>query len=180
MMTFDIRDLLGMRQSISLTAPLAGRLTTLADVPDPVLCGQILGNGLAIDPVDQMLAAPCDGVVTLVHRARHGLTMTLANGAQLLLLIGVDTYRLGGDGFVSHIAAGRRVWTGDPLISFDMDALAHKARSLLISVVVLGEAFQMSPVVTDRLVAFGEQLATVRRNRAIPRAAAWKTADACR
>jgi len=177
MKAFEIRDLLGMGRSISLTAPLDGRLTPLADVPDPVYSGQILGNGLAIDPVDQMLLAPCDGVVTLVHRAHHGLTMALANGAELLLLIGVDTYSLRGDGFVPHITAGRRVWTGDPLISFEMDALAHKAKSLLISVIVLGTVFQMSPVATGRPIAFGEPLATVRPNRRGPRAAAWKTAD---
>lgn len=162
MKTFEIPELRGMGQSISLTAPLAGWLTALADVPDPVYSGRILGTGLAIDPLDQMLAAPCDGVVTLLHRAHHGLTMTLANGAELLLLIGVDTYRLGGDGFVPHIAAGKRVWTGDPLISFDMDALAHKAKSLLISLIVLGEDFQMSPVVTGRPIAFGEPLVTVQ------------------
>jgi phosphocarrier protein FPr/phosphocarrier protein len=117
---------------------------------------------VAIDPIDQMLAAPCDGIVTLVHRAHHGLTMTLANGAELMLLIGVDTYRLGGDGFVPHVTAGQRVRAGDPLISFDMAALARKAKSLLISMVVLGEDFQMSPVVAGRPIAFGEQLVTVR------------------
>ncbi|MDR3516887.1 MAG: PTS glucose transporter subunit IIA [Azospirillaceae bacterium] len=167
MKTFQIRDLLGMGQSVSLTAPLAGWLASLADVPDPVWSGQMLGSGLAIDPVEQMLKAPCDGVVTLVHRAHHGLTMTLANGAELLLLIGVDAYGLAGDGFVPHIAAGRWVWTGDPLISFDAAALARKAKSRLISVIVLGEAFRMSPVVAGRPIAFGEPLATVRPNRVV-------------
>ncbi|HXP95568.1 MAG TPA: PTS glucose transporter subunit IIA [Telmatospirillum sp.] len=177
MKTFEIPGLLGMGGRVSLTAPLAGWLTALADVPDPVYSGQSLGNGVAIDPVDQTLAAPCDGIVTLARPAHHGLTMTLANGAELLFLIGVDTYNLGGDGFVPHVTAGQRVRTGDPLISFDMDVLAHKAKSLLISVIVLGEAFQMSPIVTGRPVAFGEPLATIRPHRADPRSAAWKMAD---
>ncbi len=166
MKTFEVPDLLGRGQSISLTAPLAGWLTALADVPDPVYSGQILGDGLAIDPVDQMLTAPCAGVVTLVHPAHHGLTMTLANGAELLLLIGVDTYGLGGDGFAPHITAGQRVRAGDPLVSFVMGALAHKAKSLLISVIVLGKAFRMSPVVTGRPIACREPLATIFPNEA--------------
>lgn len=167
MQKFQIRDLLGMGQSIPLTAPLAGWLMASTDWPASDWIGQMPDPGLVIDPVDHVLKAPCDGVVTQVHCAPPGLTMTLANGAELRLLIGAASDRLVGDGFVSHIAAGQWVWAGDPLISFDLSALTRMAKTRLVSVIVQGGAFRMSPPAVARPVAFGEPLARVRPNRAL-------------
>lgn len=150
---FRIRDLLGMGQNIPLAAPLAGWLMAPADGP---------GAGLVIDPVDHMLQAPCDGVVTRVLPGSHNLTMILANGARLLLSIGTASHGWAGTGLVPHVAAGQWVWAGDPLISFDMDSFAHKTRSLLISMAVLGGTFRMSPAVINRPIASGEPLASIR------------------
>ena len=60
----------------------------------------------------------------MVHRARHALTLAAQGGPDILMHIGLDTVSLGGDGFTVHVAEGQLVAAGDPLISFDMDALA--------------------------------------------------------
>ncbi|PKU23187.1 phosphoenolpyruvate--protein phosphotransferase [Telmatospirillum siberiense] len=148
-------------ESIALHAPLAGWLTALSDVPDPVFSGYVLGHGIAIDPFESVLKAPCDGVVTVAHRARHAVTLRLANGAEVLLHVGLDTVALAGEGFTLHVAEGQAVKTGDPLISFDMDILAHKARSLLVPIIVLGEDYTLSAMAPGRQVAAGEVLFTV-------------------
>lgn len=148
-------------QPITLQAPLAGWVTALDDLPDPVFAGRILGDGLAIDPFEGVLRAPAAGKVGLVHRHRYALTLLLANGAEILLHVGLETFALAGRGFRLHVAQGTMVEPGDPLISFDMDLLARHAQSLLIPVILLGDAFRIMPAAPDRAVARGGALFTV-------------------
>jgi multiphosphoryl transfer protein len=120
-----------------LVAPMNGWASALDEVPDPVFAGKVIGDGLAIDPTSGMLCAPCDGEVMTLHAAKHAVTLRAANGAEILLHIGCDTVALDGDGFTSHVTQGRRVRVGDPLVSFDLDALAPRVRSLITPVIVI-------------------------------------------
>jgi phosphocarrier protein FPr/phosphocarrier protein len=148
--------------AVTLRAPLAGWVVPLADVPDPVFSGRILGDGLAIDPIESTLCAPCDGTVLTLHRAHHALTLRAANGAEILIHIGLDTVALGGEGFTPLVAEGQVVAVGDPLIRFDLDALARRVRSLLVLVVVTnGDAFPPGLPEVDRKVARGDVLLTL-------------------
>lgn len=147
--------------AVGLKSPLTGWLTSLSDVPDPVFSEGILGKGIAIDPFDCVVSAPADGVVLSAHRARHAVTLRLANGAEVLLHVGLETVALGGEGFTLHVAEGQTVAAGAPLITFDMDLVAHRAKSLMIPVVILGEGYALTPVRTDRQIAAGDDLFTV-------------------
>ena len=105
-------------------APMAGWATPLEQVPDPVFSGKVLGDGLAIDPYETVLRAPCAGVVLTIHRAHHALTLTADSGAELLMHIGLDTVTLKGEGFKVTAADGQRVAPGDP------DHMDHARRLL--------------------------------------------------
>src|SRR5262249_59917040 len=96
------------------------------------------------------------------HRAKHACTLRAENGAEVLLHIGIDTVELGGRGFEVHVKNGQRVRAGDPLISFDIDLLARKARSLHTAVVLLNrdQHSVLEPTV-DREVAVGDALLAV-------------------
>ena len=61
--------------SLTLLAPLSGLIVPLERVPDPAFAQRLAGDGLALDPLDQRLVAPCDGQVLHVHRAGHALTL---------------------------------------------------------------------------------------------------------
>jgi phosphocarrier protein FPr/phosphocarrier protein len=124
------------RPQETLVAPLAGWATPLSELPDPVFAGLVLGDGVAIDPIEQVLRAPCDGTVTMLHRAHHALTLRSKAGADILMHIGLDTVDLGGAGFTPHVAAGQEVHTGEALISFDAAMLAGRVKSLLSPVIV--------------------------------------------
>jgi phosphocarrier protein FPr/phosphocarrier protein len=153
---------LGAREKLCLHAPIGGWLVSIADVPDPVFSGRILGDGFAVDPVDQTLRAPFDGVVTSVHRAHHAVTLRADDGAEVLMHIGLDTVALKGDGFTPHVGEGDRVKVGDPLISFDMDVISQLVRSLVVPVVLTnGERFVLAPPAADRVVAAGDEIASI-------------------
>lgn len=153
---------LDAKGGLYLRAPIGGWLVSIADVPDPVFSGRILGDGFAIDPTDATLRAPFAGVVTSLHRAHHAVTLRAEDGAEVLMHIGLDTVALKGDGFTPHVAEGDRVKTGDPLISFDMDVISQLVRSLVVPVVLTnGERFALAVSDADREVATGEAVATI-------------------
>ena len=122
--------------SVTLVAPLSGVVIPIETVPDPVFARKMVGDGVSIDPVSNQLVSPCDGEVALVHATKHAVTIRHGNGAEVLMHIGLDTVSMEGDGFTSHVNVGQQVKAGDPLISFDLDEVATKAKSLLTQVVI--------------------------------------------
>ncbi|GGA89806.1 phosphoenolpyruvate--protein phosphotransferase [Neiella marina] len=125
-----------VQQTVSLTAPLSGIVVPLEQVPDPVFAGKMVGDGIAIDPTSQVLLSPCEGTVSTLHPAHHAVSITTANGAEVLMHIGLDTVLLKGDGFTAHVTEGQQVKVGEPLIEFDADQVAQQARSLVTMVLI--------------------------------------------
>lgn len=118
-----------------LKAPIAGVLVPLDRVPDPVFSQKSVGDGVAIDPTGNELVAPCDGTVLQVHPSGHALFMKTKKGLELLMHIGLETVKLKGEGFTPLVQKGAQVIEGQPLIQFDADQVARKAKSLLTIVV---------------------------------------------
>jgi len=144
---------------VKLVAPLRGWAAPLGEVPDAVFAGRMLGDGVAIDPTEGVLYAPCDAEVISLARTRHAITLRTAEGAEILIHIGLETVALDGEGFTPRVAAGARVRAGDRLIQFDLDLLARRAKSLLTPILVTNpDAFSVGWRKTDCEVAVGEPL----------------------
>ncbi|WP_035987632.1 phosphoenolpyruvate--protein phosphotransferase [Paraburkholderia caribensis] len=150
---------------IVLLAPMTGPVVPLAKVPDPVFSGGMFGDGIGIDPLEGKLVAPCDGVVMHLARTGHAVTITTAEGAEILLHIGIDTVELNGKGFAPLIEQGANVRAGEVLIEFDQDAVARSAPSL-VSVIAIAnsDAFEIvERAAADGVLKAGESpLLTLR------------------
>ncbi len=145
-----------------ITSPLRGWTTTLDSVPDPVFAQRMMGDGVAIEPLDDTVVAPFDGEVVTLHDAGHAISLRSAEGAEVLIHIGLDTVMLKGEGFTPLVAIGDAVSRGDPLIRFDMDAVALAATSLITPVIVTNaEAFAISRRTTDAAIGACEALMTL-------------------
>ncbi|MCY1646502.1 phosphoenolpyruvate--protein phosphotransferase [Caulobacter sp. SL161] len=167
-----------MVSNLVLTAPLRGWIAPLEETPDAVFAERMLGDGLAIDPLGSTLHAPCDGSVVSVHRARHAVTLRATNGAEILMHVGLETVALNGEGFEVFVQDGQSVKAGDRLISFDLDLLAQRARSLITPVVITnGEAFQIVRRDQDRQIGVGQFLMELSPIAGASLAAAPGTAD---
>jgi phosphoenolpyruvate-protein phosphotransferase len=119
----------------SIFAPISGVLVPLEEVPDPAFAQRLAGDGVAIDPLEQKVVAPCDARVLQVHRAGHALTLS-AFGLEILIHVGLDTVKLNGKGFKPNVKAGDDVRKGDTLLAFDADYVATHALSLISPVLV--------------------------------------------
>ena len=122
--------------SMRILAPFDGWCTALEEVPDEMFSARMLGDGLAIDPVSDIVRAPCDGRVVTVAASGHAVAVQSAQGVEILVHIGIDTVQLAGRGFEPRIAAGATVRAGDELIRFDLDLVARGAKSLLTPIIV--------------------------------------------
>jgi phosphoenolpyruvate-protein phosphotransferase len=147
---------------VSLRAPLSGVVWPLERIPDPVFAQKMVGDGASIDPIDAVLVAPCDGDVLSLHPAGHAVTLRTAEGAEILLHIGIDTVTLKGEGFHPMVRAGETVRAGAPLISFDLDYLATHAKSLLTQIVITnGDCLRNWERATGQVVAGKDLLFSV-------------------
>jgi len=148
--------------SLIITSPLRGWATTLDSVPDPVFAQRMMGDGVAIQPLGDTVVAPFDGEVVTLHDAGHAISLRSVEGAEVLIHIGLDTVMLKGEGFTPLVSIGQTVLRGDPLIQFDLDAVAMSAASLITPVIVTNaEAFAISRRTTDCAIGACEALMTL-------------------
>lgn len=107
-----------------VTAPLSGRVIPMEEIPDQVFSQGILGEGVGIEPAGNVVVAPADATVcSVIEDSRHAVGLTLDNGAELLIHVGIDTVSMNGDGFQLHVKEGDRVHLGDKLITFDPEKI---------------------------------------------------------
>ncbi len=126
-----------MTQTVRVLAPVPGRALAMADVPDPVFSGAMVGPGTAIDPLRQPVeaVAPVSGTIVKLHP--HAFVVTTADGAGVLVHLGIDTVQLKGEGFELLAAEGDTVEAGAPIVRWDPAAVEAGGRSPVSPVVAL-------------------------------------------
>ena len=163
---------------LTLSAPLSGPVLALSRVPDEVFASGAMGDGLAIDPLNDCLQAPCDGVIIHVARTGHALTIRADNGAEVLMHVGIDTVELNGEGFALLVKEGARVSEGQPLVQFDLDRIARQCKSL-VSLIILtnSERFELQPI-AGKTVKVGDALMRIAVRTSAPVNTAVDNSDA--
>ena len=119
-----------------LSACLNGTVVPLADVKDEAFASGVLGDGIAIEPSDGELVAPADGEISSTFETHHAVGMTTADGAELLMHIGIDTVKLGGKHFTYLVNDGDKVKKGQPLIRFELEAIKAEGYPVTTPVIV--------------------------------------------
>mgnify|MGYP005759428813 FL=1 len=119
---------------------LSGRVIPIEEVEDNVFSQKIMGDGVAVEPEDTVVKAPADATVTVVMKeSGHACGLTLANGLELLIHVGIDTVDMNGDGFQLFVDEGQKVRAGDPLIQFDPEKIRAAGHPLTTMLIVTGE-----------------------------------------
>lgn len=123
---------------LELRAAATGKVISISEVPDEVFSTCSMGNGYAIQSEDGIVVAPANGMVSMVMKdSKHAVGITLGNGIELLIHVGIDTVDLKGDGFTLFVKQGQKIKTGDKLIEFDKNKIEANKLCADVLVVVL-------------------------------------------
>lgn len=122
---------------VSLMACADGKVVDLKEVHDGVFSEGVMGEGVAIIPTGDTIVAPCDGTVSvLMEDSKHAIGLTLANGADLLIHVGIDTVEMKGEGFAYLVKEGQAVKAGEKLMTFQSEKIKGAGKKDDIVVVV--------------------------------------------
>ncbi|HVJ63838.1 MAG TPA: glucose PTS transporter subunit IIA [Bdellovibrionota bacterium] len=145
-----------------LKSPLKGTVLELSKVPDPTFADKIMGDGVAIEPVDGVVLSPVSGEVVQVFRTNHALGLKTDDGLEILIHIGIDTVKMNGEGFRAFVKAGDRVHAGDKVLEFDLALVKAKAKSAITPIVVTNmDAVASVKIVAGAKVNAGDDLLKV-------------------
>ena len=111
------------KKTDDLYAPMAGKAVSITKVPDPTFAEGMLGNGIAIEPADGKVCAPCDATVDMMFSTGHAVSLVADCGAEILIHVGLETVSLEGVPFTVHVANGDKVKEGQLLIEADLEAI---------------------------------------------------------
>ncbi len=145
-------------------SPLKGETIKLEDVKDEAFSSGLLGKGVAIMPEEGVLYAPADGTISALFPTGHAIGMTMDNGTELLMHVGMDTVQLEGKGFYMFTAVGERVKRGQKLLEFDMKLIQEAGYSLVTPVLAVntGENDEVVPVESAKQIQVGDELIRVQ------------------
>ena len=105
---------------VFLRAVVDGKVIDMSEVPDEMFSQKMMGDGVAIEPTGDTVVAPTDSEITMVfEESKHAVGLRFANGAEMLIHIGIDTVNLKGKGFELLVKSGDKVKLGDPLVKID-------------------------------------------------------------
>jgi PTS system beta-glucosides-specific IIC component len=147
--------------TVELVSPLAGEVIPLSSVEDAVFSAGILGDGVAIRPVDGKVHAPISGVVTALLPSKHAVGILGDNGAEILIHVGVDTVQLEGKPFVSHVAIDDRVEVGQLLLEADLAAITAAGYDTTTPVLVVNSADYSVTIHASGSVKAGDPLVSI-------------------
>lgn len=117
-------------------APIKGEAVELSQVSDPAFAQGILGKGLAIIPAEGKVFAPVDGQVSALFASRHAIGITAANGAEILIHVGIDTVKLNGQHYTAHVEQGQAIKQGDLLLEFDIEKIKEAGFDVATPIII--------------------------------------------
>ena len=149
------QDALTEEKLQKIYAPVTGELIPLTNVSDDTFAQEILGKGIAILPQSSEFVSPIAGKITMVYETMHAIGLVSDSGAEILIHIGIDTVKLNGKYFTSHIKKGDQVAVGTPLMTVDLAGIKSEGFST------------ETPIIITNSNDFEEMLPTDEKNVAV-------------
>ena len=146
-----------------IASPLKATTMDLDKVPDPVFSSGAVGQGVGLEPEgDIVVTAPADGTVVVAPSSGHAFGITLDNGVEILIHVGLDTVNLEGKGFDVKVSQGDRVSEGQELVRVDRSVIEQAGYPLTTPVLITNTAsFASVEVVGGDSVEPGQALIKV-------------------
>lgn len=143
-------------------SPINGEIKMISEVEDEGIASYALGDGVAIEPADGKVYAPADATVSALFDTKHAICLTTKEGAQMILHIGIDTVKLNGKYFETHVEKDQEVKKGDLLISYDLEAVKKEGYACTTPMLIVNqEDYQAIRPLKTGNVKVGEDILSV-------------------
>ena len=121
---------------LPLAAPASGETIPMKQIPDVMFSSGVIGKCIGIMPENGHILAPCDGEVVEIADTNHALTFKTNDGMEILLLVGIDTFTLNGEGLNPLVTEGMTVTKGQPVMDADLDKIREADLSPIVITVL--------------------------------------------
>lgn len=112
-----------------LYSPMNGEVLPITESEDEAFASKAMGDGVAVNPSEGTVYAPCDGTITMIFPTKHAIAIQAETGKSFLIHAGIDTVKMEGEGFETFAEAGTKVKQGDKILTFDIDLVKEKGYS---------------------------------------------------
>ena len=133
-------DKLFQGNKIEIASPVNGEIVPISQVPDDTFSQEMVGKGVAIVPSDGKFYAPCDGDLIALFPTGHAFCINSADGAEVLVHIGIDTVKLQGQNYTIHATQGMKVKKGDLIVEVDLEGVKAAGYNVITPMVVSNHA----------------------------------------
>lgn len=120
---------------IALISPIKGEVKDISESSDETFASKVMGDGILVNPSEEIFVAPADAKVELVFPTKHAIGLSLKDGSQILMHCGINTVSMNGEGFEVYVEEGQEVKQGDKLIKMDLEKVkqaGHSTQTLMI------------------------------------------------
>jgi PTS system glucose-specific IIA component len=121
---------------VYIVSPVSGKLMDITEVPDEVFSSKMVGDGIAIEPDNGLVLAPCSGEIVQIFNTNHAVAIKTKEGLEVLIHLGIDTVKLKGEGFKRIAEVGAKVKEGDVLIEMDIEKIKSLGKSTITPVII--------------------------------------------
>jgi PTS system glucose-specific IIA component len=123
-------NIFNKQNSLAIYAPMSGKIIDLTKLADPVFSEKMVGDGVAIEPNENIVLSPAKGKIIQVFPTKHAIGIETDEGLEILIHLGIDTVELKGEGFKAFVKAGDEVNIGDKLLEMNLEFIKQKGKSI--------------------------------------------------
>ncbi|SDX86051.1 PTS transporter subunit IIBC [Lachnobacterium bovis] len=152
---------------LDIVSPIKGNAIPLNEVPDDVFSQKILGDGIAIEPVDGNIYSPVDGVIVTIPESLHAYGIKTKEEVEVIVHFGLDTVSLKGEGFSPKVKVGDEVKKGDLLCEADVDLIKSKNLKLVSPVIICGGAKLETLTTSNGEVNVGDKILSIEPENSV-------------
>ncbi|QTL52350.1 beta-glucoside-specific PTS transporter subunit IIABC [Priestia aryabhattai] len=138
-----------MIEGFEILSPIEGKSVTLTEVNDQVFSQGLVGQGVAIRPLEGKVFAPFDGKVEVLYNTKHAIGLKSVLGIEVLIHVGLDTVNLEGKHFTSKVKQGQEIKVGDLILEFDIEAIKEEGYDTITPVIITNSSEYSDIVINE-------------------------------
>lgn len=111
-----------------------GKVKSLDEIDDNIFSNRVMGEGFALSPQSDMIYSPASGTVSMLFPTKHAIGLTLDNGLELLINLGIETVELVGEPFELFVHDGDHIEAGALIAKMDRQYITshHKSTDCVV------------------------------------------------